>query len=251
VDLLGRAGRLNDAYNLIITMPIAHNHAVWGALLGACVIHENVELGEVAARWTFELEPENTGNYVLLSKLYSSVGRWRDAENVRDMVNEVGLRKLPARSLVEVSNMNFLHRGSSEGISFFTMCMLLGISIRRLSSIEISGSYLGCRWTGAYVMGFGDLIKLPQVQVGNQEEARFSFLQGGYVEDFENQAARRIVEADEFKRAGLYDGWLPHLFVGNLLKGQTVGVIGAGRIGSGVCKNDVVTKNLLVSKYLA
>ncbi|KAL8158828.1 hypothetical protein V2J09_000365 [Rumex salicifolius] len=45
-------------------------------------------------------------------------------------------------------------------------------------------------------------------------------------------AARRVVEADEFMRAGLYDGWLPHLFVGNLLKGQTVGVIGAGRIGS-------------------
>ncbi|ERN08506.1 hypothetical protein AMTR_s00152p00085890 [Amborella trichopoda] len=45
-------------------------------------------------------------------------------------------------------------------------------------------------------------------------------------------AARRVVEADMFMRAGLYDGWLPHLFVGNLLKGQTVGVIGAGRIGS-------------------
>ncbi|CAH1427698.1 unnamed protein product [Lactuca virosa] len=45
-------------------------------------------------------------------------------------------------------------------------------------------------------------------------------------------ASRRIVEADGFMRAGLYDGWLPHLFVGNLLKGQTVGVIGAGRIGS-------------------
>ncbi|XP_058090784.1 glycerate dehydrogenase [Magnolia sinica] len=45
-------------------------------------------------------------------------------------------------------------------------------------------------------------------------------------------AARRIVEADQFMRAGLYDGWLPHLYVGNLLKGQTVGVIGAGRIGS-------------------
>nr|KYP66728.1 Pentatricopeptide repeat-containing protein At5g39350 family [Cajanus cajan] len=102
IDLLGRAGRLNDAYNLIRTMPITPNHAVWGALLGACVIHENVELGEVAARWTFELEPENTGNYVLLAKLYATVGRWRDAEKVRGMVNEVGLRKLPAHSLVEV-----------------------------------------------------------------------------------------------------------------------------------------------------
>ncbi|RIA04386.1 hypothetical protein BRARA_K01377, partial [Brassica rapa] len=46
-------------------------------------------------------------------------------------------------------------------------------------------------------------------------------------------AARRIVEADGFMRAGLYEGWLPHLFVGNLLKGQTVGVIGAGRIAYG------------------
>ncbi|KAL5168547.1 Pentatricopeptide repeat-containing protein [Glycine soja] len=77
VDLLGRTGRLNDAYNPIRTMPITPNHAVWGALLGACVIHENVELGEAA------------------------VGRWGDAEKIRDMVNEVGLRKLPAHSLVE------------------------------------------------------------------------------------------------------------------------------------------------------
>ncbi|KAM7482757.1 hypothetical protein LguiB_007340 [Lonicera macranthoides] len=54
-------------------------------------------------------------------------------------------------------------------------------------------------------------------------------------------AARRIVEADEFMRAGLYDGWLPHLFVGNLLKGQTVGVIGAGRIGSAYARMMVLS----------
>eukprot|EP00270_Netrium_digitus_P008311 TRINITY_DN2479_c0_g1_i2.p1 TRINITY_DN2479_c0_g1~~TRINITY_DN2479_c0_g1_i2.p1 ORF type:complete len:414 (+),score=116.83 TRINITY_DN2479_c0_g1_i2:66-1244(+) len=45
-------------------------------------------------------------------------------------------------------------------------------------------------------------------------------------------AARRVVEADGFMREGKYKGWLPTLFVGNLLKGQTVGIIGAGRIGS-------------------
>lgn len=105
IDLLGRAGRLNDAYDLIRTMSETPTNAVWGALLGACVIHENVELGEVAARWLFKLEPENTGNYVLLAKLYSAVGRWRDAEKVRHMVNEVGLRKAPAHSLIEVRNM--------------------------------------------------------------------------------------------------------------------------------------------------
>lgn len=105
VDLLGRAGRLDEAYNLIRTMPFKPTHAVWGALLGACVIHENVELGEVAAKWLFELEPENTGNYVLMAKIYAAVGRWKDAETVRDMMNEIGLRKTPAHSLIEVRNM--------------------------------------------------------------------------------------------------------------------------------------------------
>ncbi|XP_054777547.1 pentatricopeptide repeat-containing protein At5g39350-like isoform X2 [Prosopis cineraria] len=105
IDLLGRAGRLNDAYDLVETMPETPNHSVWGSLLGACVIHENVELGEMAARCLFELEPENTGNYVLLAKLYAAVGRWSDAEKVRHMVNEEGLRKAPAHSLIEVRNM--------------------------------------------------------------------------------------------------------------------------------------------------
>lgn len=105
VDLLGRAGRLVEAYDLIGTMPFQPNHAIWGALLGACVIHDNVELGEVAAKWLFELEPENTGNYVLMAKIYAAVGRWRDAEHVRHMMNKIGLRKSPAHSLVEVRNI--------------------------------------------------------------------------------------------------------------------------------------------------
>lgn len=105
VDLLGRAGRLNEAYELIKSMPFQATHAVWGALLGACVIHENVDLGELAAKRLFELEPNNTGNYVLMGKIYAGVGRWKDAENVRDMMNEIGLRKAPAHSLVEVRNI--------------------------------------------------------------------------------------------------------------------------------------------------
>ncbi|XWS44371.1 hypothetical protein CRYUN_Cryun15aG0039300 [Craigia yunnanensis] len=102
VDLLGRSGRPDEAYDIIRTMPFAPSHAVWGALLGACVIHENVELGEIAAKWLFELEPENTGNYVLMAKIYSAVGRWKDAENVRHIINEIGLQKAPAHSLIQV-----------------------------------------------------------------------------------------------------------------------------------------------------
>nr|GMC62203.1 pentatricopeptide repeat-containing protein At5g39350 [Ipomoea batatas] len=100
VDLFGRAGRLEEAYDLIKSMPFQPTHAIWGALLGACAIHENAELGEVAAKWLFELEPQNTGNYVLLGNIYSALGRWEDAENVRRLLNEVGLKKLPAQSAI-------------------------------------------------------------------------------------------------------------------------------------------------------
>ncbi|KAF9684500.1 hypothetical protein SADUNF_Sadunf04G0124600 [Salix dunnii] len=63
-------------------------------------------------------------------------------------------------------------------------------------------------------------------------------------------AARRIVEADQFMRAGLYDGWLPHLFVGNLLKGQTVGVIGAGRIGSAYARMMLLKKTFEIADHM-
>ncbi|OWM64539.1 hypothetical protein CDL15_Pgr020506 [Punica granatum] len=100
VDLLGRAGRLKEAYDLVMEMPYEPSHAVWGALLGACVIHENVDLGGVAAKKLFELEPANTGNYVLLAKIYSATGRWKDAENTRNIMKQIGLRKTPAHSLI-------------------------------------------------------------------------------------------------------------------------------------------------------
>ncbi|CDY37866.1 BnaC04g31400D [Brassica napus] len=101
VDLLGRAGRLEEAYNLITTIPFEPTSTVWGALLAACVTHENVQLGEVAANKLFELEPENTGNYVLLSNIYAALGRWKDMEKVRKMMEDVGLRKKPGHSTVE------------------------------------------------------------------------------------------------------------------------------------------------------
>ncbi|GAB4831721.1 hypothetical protein Ancab_005733 [Ancistrocladus abbreviatus] len=105
VDLLGRVGRLEEAHELINAMPFQPNHAVWGALLGACVIHEDVELGEVAARKLFNIEPENPGNYVLLAKIYAAVGRWEDAETMRSMLDDIGLRKTPAHSSIEAKNI--------------------------------------------------------------------------------------------------------------------------------------------------
>jgi pentatricopeptide repeat protein len=104
VDLLGRAGRLDEAYEFIQNMPIKPTGSVWGALLGACRIHSNIELGEHVAEYLFKLEPENTGNYVLLSNIYAVAGRWDDVAKVRTRMKERGLTKLPGCSWIEVNN---------------------------------------------------------------------------------------------------------------------------------------------------
>lgn len=102
VDLLGRAGHLNKAYNLIKEMKISPDFVVWGSLLGACRIHKNVELAEISARKLFELDPSNCGYYVLLSHIYADAGRWEDVERMRGLMKNHGLVKPPGFSLVEL-----------------------------------------------------------------------------------------------------------------------------------------------------
>ncbi|KAF8400047.1 hypothetical protein HHK36_015922 [Tetracentron sinense] len=102
VDLLGRSGCLNEAYELINRMKVRPDFVVWGALLGACRIHKNVELGEISARKLFELDPNNCGYYVLLSNIYADAGRWEDVGKMRVFMKNRGLVKPPGFSLVEV-----------------------------------------------------------------------------------------------------------------------------------------------------
>lgn len=102
VDLLGRAGRLNEARNLIESMPMEPDGAVWGALLGACKIHQNVELAELAFERVVELEPANIGYYVLLSNIYSDTKNSKGVLRIRIMMKERRLKKDPGCSYVEL-----------------------------------------------------------------------------------------------------------------------------------------------------
>ncbi|KAJ4951729.1 hypothetical protein NE237_028561 [Protea cynaroides] len=101
VDLLGRAGQLKEAYELIKCMPMQPHAGVWGALLLACRLHLNVELGEIAAHHCFELEPDTSGYYSLLANLYASVDRWDDAKRLRRVMEEEGMTKVPGCSWME------------------------------------------------------------------------------------------------------------------------------------------------------
>ncbi|KAA8544704.1 hypothetical protein F0562_019449 [Nyssa sinensis] len=102
VDLLGRAGQLEEAYQLINTMPPHFDKVgTWSSLLGACRIHQNVELGEIAAKNLLELEPNVASHYVLLSNIYSSAGLWEKAMEIRKNMKEMGVRKEPGCSWIE------------------------------------------------------------------------------------------------------------------------------------------------------
>ncbi|KAL2458651.1 Tetratricopeptide repeat (TPR)-like superfamily protein [Abeliophyllum distichum] len=104
VDLLGRAGQLDRAVRFIQEMTIEPTAAVWKALLGACRMHKNMELGAYAAEHVFELDPYDSGPHVLLCNIYASAGRWSNAAEVRKMMNESGVKKEPACSWVELEN---------------------------------------------------------------------------------------------------------------------------------------------------
>eukprot|EP01018_Ginkgo_biloba_P019333 Gb_33834 [translate_table: standard] len=104
VDLFGRAGRLDEAQDFINKMPIKPEAAVWGPLLGACRIHNNVELGQQVAERLFEMDPKNVAPYVLLSNIYAAAGRWEEIEKVRKMMKDRTVKKKPGCSWIEVNN---------------------------------------------------------------------------------------------------------------------------------------------------
>eukprot|EP01018_Ginkgo_biloba_P020443 Gb_15797 [translate_table: standard] len=104
VDLLGRAGCMEEAQEFISKMPIKPDADVWASLLGACRIHANIELGERVAEHLFELDPKNAAHYVLLSNIYAAAGMWDDVEKVRQMMKDRRVKKMPGCSWIEANN---------------------------------------------------------------------------------------------------------------------------------------------------
>ncbi|KAI3806868.1 hypothetical protein L1987_22785 [Smallanthus sonchifolius] len=104
VDLIGHYGRLEEAYNMIKNMTIRPDSGIWGALLNSCKIHGDVELGELALEKLIELEPEEAGNYVIMSNIYAQAGKWEGVAKIRELMTNKKLKKDVACSWIEVNN---------------------------------------------------------------------------------------------------------------------------------------------------
>ncbi|KAF6143402.1 hypothetical protein GIB67_029571 [Kingdonia uniflora] len=102
VDLLGRAGRLDDACSLINNMPFQPDEGIYGSLLAACRVHNNIKLGLEVSKKLFELGPNDAGYYVLLSNMFANFGDWEAVKLTRVSLRSMGLKKLTGLSSIEI-----------------------------------------------------------------------------------------------------------------------------------------------------
>uniref|UniRef100_A0A1D1XJK2 Pentatricopeptide repeat-containing protein At1g09220, mitochondrial n=1 Tax=Anthurium amnicola TaxID=1678845 RepID=A0A1D1XJK2_9ARAE len=100
IDMLGRAGRLEEAEKMILEMPVDVNVVVWRTLLNCCGMHGNAEVGERVLGRILELERGYGGDYVILSNVFSVTGRFQNAEEIRKLMDERNVSKVPGHSIV-------------------------------------------------------------------------------------------------------------------------------------------------------
>ncbi|KAL6861652.1 hypothetical protein ACP4OV_017352 [Aristida adscensionis] len=115
VDLFGRAGKLDEAWSFIQKMPIDPGISVYGAMLGACKLHKNVELAEESARRIFELGPEEGVYHVLLANIYANASMWKEVARIRTSMEKKGLQKTPGWSIIQLKNeVHTFYSGSTN-----------------------------------------------------------------------------------------------------------------------------------------
>ncbi|KAF5444509.1 hypothetical protein F2P56_033635 [Juglans regia] len=105
VDLLGRAGRLKEAYDIVSSMPMKSDEVLWQTLLGACKTYGNVEMAEIASRKLVEMGSKSCGDFVLLSNVYAAHERWKDVDRVRTAMKDRDVKKIPGFSYIEVDGV--------------------------------------------------------------------------------------------------------------------------------------------------
>lgn len=105
VDILSRAGKLNEAKEFIESATVDHGMCLWRILLGACKNYRNYDLGAYAGEKLMELGSPESSAYVLLSSIYTALGKWGDVERVRRMMKNRGVTKEPGCSWIELKSL--------------------------------------------------------------------------------------------------------------------------------------------------
>ncbi|CAJ1969717.1 unnamed protein product [Sphenostylis stenocarpa] len=105
VDLYSRVGRIEDAWDLVKSMPMKPDVTIWGTMLSGARMHGDIGTCEVSITKLLELDPTNSSAYVLLSNVYAKLGRRKEARHLRDLMEVRGIKKVPGCSLVEIDGI--------------------------------------------------------------------------------------------------------------------------------------------------
>ncbi|KAL6006972.1 hypothetical protein ACLOJK_032468 [Asimina triloba] len=132
VDLLGWAGHLDQAYDLIMQIPCELDAHVWGSLLGACEMHGDKRFGELVANQIFRIDAGSAGYHVLPSNLYEDFGEWDVVARIRAGMKDIGLNKKPGCSWIEENNNAYVFLAVNKLHSCFeeiynTLAILTGM----------------------------------------------------------------------------------------------------------------------------
>ncbi|XP_047319688.1 pentatricopeptide repeat-containing protein At4g19191, mitochondrial [Impatiens glandulifera] len=134
VDLLGRKGKIEEAFLFIQNMSVEPDAGIWGALLGACKNYGNLEIGEYAAYRLFELDPCVAAPYVELANMYASVGRWDGVSVIRKLMKENEVTKVPGQSIVQVNGRSHVFtvddRSHPHGIIVYELLGGLALQLK-------------------------------------------------------------------------------------------------------------------------
>uniref|UniRef100_A0A0D9UXX5 Uncharacterized protein n=1 Tax=Leersia perrieri TaxID=77586 RepID=A0A0D9UXX5_9ORYZ len=148
VDLLGRAGLLTDASELVETMPMRPDLCVWGALLNSCRIYGDAAMAEATIAKVLQAEAHITGNHTLITNLYAMCGMWDESKRVRMMTKEAGLRKNPGQSWIGVDNkvVAFVAGNTSPSLAGAEDVFgVLGYLYQEMEDEHCTMDYLNCK----------------------------------------------------------------------------------------------------------
>jgi pentatricopeptide repeat protein len=143
VDVLGRSGLLQEAYDFVMDMPLEADPVVWRTLLGACQLHSSKDCIDIVSKVQerlLELEPRRSGNYVMVANIYSDIGSWDEAAKARRVMREGGMKKMAGESCVEVGGL--LHRfisGDDSCPDYHGACSIvheLNLNMRKCEPVD-------------------------------------------------------------------------------------------------------------------
>ncbi|KNA03358.1 hypothetical protein SOVF_210000 [Spinacia oleracea] len=146
VDLLGRAGLLQEVQDFVKKMPIEPDNIAWGSILASCNVHKNVELAKVAAERLLLLDPGNSGAFASLANIYSACGKWAEAAKVRKSMKKKGIKKDQGLSWLQVKNEVHVF-GSEDALhpqreAIFTKMAKIWDEIKKMGFVPDTGSVL-------------------------------------------------------------------------------------------------------------